>query len=75
METLTDRDRAILDLEKRPFTRNGSKNRAVREELGLTWTRYHQILNTLADTEAALAYAPTQINRIRRLRLGDGRRR
>lgn len=62
-----------LDLERRRWKRPGHKAQAIRELFGETETRYHQRLNALLDDPAALAYAPTVVNRLRRLR--DERRR
>jgi len=45
----------------------------VRERLGLSGTRYHQLLNSLIDTPDALAYDPMLVGRLRRLR--EARRR
>lgn len=67
MDSLTDQDKAILDLERRWFATSGGKDEAIRE-LGLTPIRYYQRLNQLADWESALAYNATVVNRILRLR-------
>lgn len=65
---LTDRDRAILDVEARFYARPGSKETAVALELGMTSTRYHQRLHQLVDDHAALAHAPVLVRRLQRLR-------
>lgn len=65
--TLSDRDRAVLDIEATFWRTTGAKTEAIRG-LNLTATRYYQILNQLLDNPDALAYAPTTINRLRRLR-------
>lgn len=64
---LSDRDRQVLDLEATFWRTTGAKTEAIRG-LNLTATRYYQILNRLLDNPDALAYAPTTINRLRRLR-------
>lgn len=46
----------------------GTKERLVAEQLGMSHTRYWQILNALIDDPAALAAHPTTIHRLRRLR-------
>jgi hypothetical protein len=46
----------------------GAKEHQVLADLGLSWTRYWQILNALIDTPAALAADPATITRLRRLR-------
>lgn len=68
---LTDADRAILDLERRPFRPGGSKERAMHG-LGLTPTAYYAQLGQLVDDPAALAAEPVLVNRLRRMR--DARR-
>ncbi|WP_221348239.1 DUF3263 domain-containing protein [Streptomyces beigongshangae] len=61
-------ERAVLALEGRGWEAPGAKERAVREELGLTPVRYYQLLNALLDTERALAHDPVTVNRLRRVR-------
>jgi hypothetical protein len=68
MTELTDRDRAVLALEARPWRTQGAKEQAVREELGISATRYYQLLNGLLDRPEALAHAPVLVNRLRRIR-------
>jgi hypothetical protein len=69
---LSDRDRALLALERRPWRTPGAKEQAVREQLGLSPTRYYQLLNGLLDRPEALAHDPVLVNRLRRIR--DSRR-
>ncbi len=68
MSELTERELAVLALEGRSWRTTGAKERAVREELDLSATRYYQILNRLLDRQEALAHAPVLINRLRRIR-------
>lgn len=65
---LDDTDLAVLALERRTWPGPGAKERAVREELGLSPTRYYQRLNALLDDPAALAHDPVTVNRLRRRR-------
>ena len=70
---LDDRTRQILDFERvRPW-RGRSKERIIREHLGITPTRYHQLLLDAIGRPEVLAYAPELVRRLRRLR--DARRR
>ncbi|MEU7378736.1 DUF3263 domain-containing protein [Streptomyces sp. NPDC088337] len=62
------RERGILALERRGFTGPGAKERAIREELGLSPVRYYQLLNALLDDTRALAHDPVTVNRLRRVR-------
>lgn len=68
MAALTDQQIGILDLEARHWRHVGSKEQAIRAELGLSATRYHQLLNALIDEPAALERQPVLVNRLRRLR-------
>jgi hypothetical protein len=70
---LTDRDRAILDFERTWWTDGGPKEPAIRETFALSATRYYQLLAEMLDTDAALAYDPLVVRRLRKLR--DRRRR
>ncbi|MEV0256140.1 DUF3263 domain-containing protein [Streptomyces sp. NPDC050732] len=65
---LSERDRAVLALERRPWPGPGAKERAIREELGMVPVRYYQVLNALLDDARALAHDPITVNRLRRVR-------
>jgi hypothetical protein len=65
---LAPRELAVLALERRGFPGPGAKERAIREELGLSPVRYYQLLNALLDDERALAADPVTVNRLRRVR-------
>ncbi|MDX3075975.1 DUF3263 domain-containing protein [Streptomyces sp. MI02-7b] len=66
--TLTDQDRAVLDIAGRTWAGPGAKERAIRERLGISPTRFYQLLNALLDDPEALAHAPVTVNRLRRTR-------
>lgn len=72
---LDDRSRAILDLEREAWRLTVPKGRAIRERLGISVTRYHQLLGRLIDTPEALAYDPMLVRRLRRVREARRRRR
>jgi Protein of unknown function (DUF3263) len=72
---LTDRDRAIIDLERVWWRLSTTKAAAVRDRLGLSPTRYYELLNTLLDDPAAAAYDPLVVRRLRRTRLRRRRAR
>ena len=74
-ETLDDRSRAILDLERGWWRRPGPKDRHIRTELGLSPARYYQLLNDLIDAPEALRYDPMLVRRLRRLRTARRRQR
>ncbi|MFI7288302.1 DUF3263 domain-containing protein [Streptomyces anulatus] len=65
---LSARDRALLALERRSWAGPGAKERAIREELGISPVRYYQLLNALIDDERALREDPVTVNRLRRVR-------
>ena len=70
---LTERERAILDFERGWWTRPGPKEAAIRAELGVSATRYYEILRSLVDRAEAFEYDPLTVSRLRRER--DRRRR
>ncbi|WP_130014664.1 DUF3263 domain-containing protein [Serinicoccus sediminis] len=63
---LSARDQEILDFENRHWTYAGSKEQGIKDLFDLSSTRYYQLLNQLIDSEAALAYKPLLIKRLRR---------
>ncbi|MEU1217241.1 DUF3263 domain-containing protein [Streptomyces sp. NPDC005790] len=65
---LSDRERAVLALERRSWPGPGAKERAIREELGIAPVRYYQLLNALLDDRRALEADPVTVNRLRRVR-------
>jgi len=69
VSALTERDRAGLDLERRPWRCGATKEAAIRAELdvsSLTW--YYQVLNSLAGSADAWEYAPQALARVVRFR-------
>ncbi|MFJ4503421.1 DUF3263 domain-containing protein [Streptomyces sp. NPDC088864] len=72
---LSDRDRAVLAVERQSWAGPGAKERAIRERLGLSPTRYYQLLNALLDDRRALEEDPVTVNRLRRVREARRNRR
>jgi hypothetical protein len=70
---LSERDAAILELERTAWTMPGRKDDLVRERLGLAPTTYRKLLAALLDDPEAIAYDPLVVHRLRRAR--DERRR
>jgi DNA-binding Lrp family transcriptional regulator len=68
VRNLSERDRAILAIEKRSWRFEGAKQQVIRETLGLSPTRYYQVLNELLDDPAALSAEPIVIRRLQRQR-------
>ncbi len=65
---LAARDRAILDFERTWWTRPGTKETAIRDALGVSSTRYYELLRGLVADDAAYAYDPLTVKRVRRQR-------
>ncbi len=65
---LSERDRAILDLERSWWAEPGPKEAAIRRRLALSPTRYYQLLAELLESPEAHAYDPMVVRRLRRLR-------
>jgi hypothetical protein len=70
---LDDLTRRVLEFERARSRGGRSKERAIREGLGITPTRYHQVLAGALDRPEALAFDAMLVRRLRRLR--DARRR
>ena len=72
---LSERDRQILGFERLWWKYAGAKEQAVRENFGMSATRYYQVLNALIDKPEALAFDPLLVKRLRRLRAARQRQR
>lgn len=68
MTRLNEREMAVLALERQWWLHAGSKEQAIRDQFGMTSTRYYQQLNGLIDRPEALAADPINVNRLRALR-------
>ena len=60
------RDRAILDFERCWWTRSGTKEAAIRTELGSSGTRYYELLRHLSTDPTAYDYDPLTVKRLQR---------
>lgn len=65
---LTDRDRAILDLERTWWLEPGSKESAIRARLDLSAARYYALLAELLDDPDAYEFDPLVVRRLQRTR-------
>jgi len=72
MVELTVRECMVLDVERQRWAYAGAKTEMIRDRLGMTPTRFAQVLGALLDRPEALAHDPMLVNRLRRLR--DARR-
>jgi hypothetical protein len=68
MAALTEREVGILAFERNWWRQPGAKEQAIRDMLGLSATRYYQMLNELIDRPEALAFEPVLVKRLRRQR-------
>ncbi|QOI66872.1 helix-turn-helix DNA-binding domain protein [Gordonia phage Bosnia] len=65
---MTDEEKQMLDLAGARWNYAGSLEQRVRDEFGISLTRFWQRVNHLCNTREALEYAPATVNRLRRLR-------
>ena len=71
---LSEHDRDVLDFETSWWLYPGPKDRAIRDYLGISATRYYQVLRRLIDDPEAGRHAPLTVRRLRRVR-EEGRQR
>ena len=72
---LRERELAVLDFEGSWWLYPGPKDRAIRDYLGMSATRYYQVLRRLIDDADAERYAPLTVRRLRRVQDEARRRR
>ncbi len=72
---LPRRERDVLAFERQWWRYAGAKEAAIREQFGLSATRYYQVLNTVIDRPEALAVDPLLVRRLRRMRATRQRQR
>lgn len=65
---MTDTDHQILALAGRHYRQEGARERAARDELGLTPTLFWAHVNRLVDDPAAMLEEPQLTARLRRIR-------
>lgn len=68
LEPLTAREKEMLLMEQKWWKYSGAKEQQIREKFDMSATRYYQAVNALIDKEAALAWDPVTVKRLRRLR-------
>ena len=74
-DDLSERDQQILTFERQWWKYAGAKEQAIRDQFGMSATRYYQVLNALIDRADALAFDPLLVKRLRRLRSSRQRAR
>ena len=75
MATLSERDMRILAFERSWWRQPGATEQAISDMLGLSATRYYQLLNDLIDRPEALGFDPVLVKRLRRQRSRRNRMR
>ena len=65
MPALSERDMRLLAFERGTWRNAGAKEQAITETLGMTATRYYQLLNELIDSPEALMFDPVLVKRLR----------
>jgi len=65
---LADKDRAVLEFERTWWRYPEPKDRAIREYLGMSATRYYQVLRRLLDDPVAESIDPLTVRRLRKVR-------
>ena len=66
--TLSERQLAVLEFERRWWKHAGPKEEAIREEFALSPARYYQLLNAVIDSPDAMRRDPMLIKRLHRAR-------
>ena len=65
MPALSEREVRVLAFERGTWRTAGAKEQAISEVLGITATRYYQVLNELIDSAEALKFDPVLVKRLR----------
>ena len=65
---LGERERAVLDFEASWWQYPGPKDRAIKEYLGMSATRYYQVLRRLVEDPEAMRHDPLTVKRLERTR-------
>jgi hypothetical protein len=75
VEPLTELEMRILAFERSWWRSPGAKEREILDALGLSPTRYYQLLNELIDRPEAAQFDPALVARLRRRRADRNRLR
>jgi len=65
---LAERDRVVLEFEATWWRYPEPKDRAISEYLGMSATRYYQVLRRLLDDPIAESVDPLTVRRLRKVR-------
>ena len=75
VDSLTELEMRILAFERSWWRSPGAKEREILGALGMSATRYYQLLNELIDRPEAAAFDPALVARLRRRRADRNRLR
>jgi hypothetical protein len=65
MSALSERDMRVLAFERGTWRSPGAKEEAIADTLGISSTRYYQLLNELIDRPEAFKFDPVLVKRLR----------
>jgi hypothetical protein len=65
MPALSERDMRVLAFERGMWRSAGAKEQQISDVLGMSATRYYQVLNELIDMPEALQFDPSLVKRLR----------
>ncbi len=65
---LSQKETRVLDFENSWWLYPEPKDRAIREYVGMSSSRYYQVLRRLVDDDAAVDEYPLVVRRLRRMR-------
>lgn len=72
---LSQREQEVLAFERQWWRYAGAKEQAIREQFGISPTRYYQILNGLLEKQEAMRADPMLVKRLRKMRTTRQRNR
>lgn len=75
MDSLSELEMRMLAFERSWWRSPGAKEREILDALGMSATRYYQLLNELIDRPEAAAFDPALVARLRRRRADRNRLR
>lgn len=75
MPSLSELEVLILALERGVWRSPGAKEQQIASVIGISPTRYYQLLNELLDRPEAAKFDPELVARLRRRRSARGRLR
>ena len=65
---LSAMEAAVLDFERSWWADDQPKDQAIADQFALTTAEYYELLNSLIDSDEALAHDPLVVRRLRRMR-------